>query len=123
MTKTNMRRSGKPLKSAKKGPVKARRLRRRRKLKFAPPAKARVHGAVASGTRGKGPPVRNVVLAETTTGGLCAKCPWNSRSASTLVTWDYWFRGEWRRARRARCDKHARSLKNQVEKARPQGSS
>jgi hypothetical protein len=117
-----MRKSNKPLKVVKKGPAKARRLRRRRKLRFAPPAKSRVRRAVAPGVRGKGPSVRNVALSDTD-GGLCAKCQWNSRPATRLVTWEYWCRGEWRQARRARCDKHARSLKNRVEKARPQGSS
>jgi hypothetical protein len=120
MTKTNMRKSGKPLKVTKKGPAKTRRLRRKRKLRHTPAARARVRHAGTPDMRGNGPPVKNVDVEELASAGRsCPKCAdWRGRPADKVVTWKHWHRGEWRTARRALCGKHAGPLAKRLGQAR-----
>ena len=117
MPKTKKRnRSGKPLKVTKKGPVKAKRLRRKRK---APPTSWSRVIRISPEARGKGPPIRDVVVSDVQS-GPCSKCA-SRRPGNKAVSWLYWCRGAWRKAVRFLCDKHARSLGSQLRRARPQG--
>jgi hypothetical protein len=115
--KTKRNRSGKALKVTRKGPPKAKRLRRERKQVPAGQPRGR---RPAPQVRGAGPSVRNVEWRDVE-GGACRKCGANKHQVAKAVTWEYWIRGEWRQAIRLRCDKHARSLKHQLSGARPQG--
>jgi hypothetical protein len=115
MTKTKRNRSGKPLRVTKKGPPKAKRLRAKRKA-AKQPRTFKLTVRCAPEVRGKSKPdIRDVEVVEAV-GRFCPKCRYSSRPADSAVTWRYWHRGQWRRAKRVLCGKHARQLAKRLEK-------
>jgi hypothetical protein len=94
------------------GPSKARRLRAKRKLK---PRQDLVHAPVLDRVRGAGPPVRNV---ESDAIGGSTGCTACTVRADTMVAWEHWSSGCWRKASRHQCAKHARKHTARLRRAK-----
>ena len=100
-----------------KGPPKARRKRARRKAALAKHLSPLVRipdYETASRVRGG----RDLCNVESSTLGGSRACSEECRrKVDTMVLWEYWSGGYWRKASRHKCEKHARKLAKKLGKA------